>query len=398
VADRWERLGELAVTGANIQRGQVLLVVAEHGQAETARAVTAAAYKRGAKYVDVIYFDPYLKRARIEHADADTLSFVPDWLGATRLTHAAGHGARISFGGLTVPNLLSDLDPDRLGKDQLPRLKENSPIVSDRTTNWCIVPAPHPAWATLVYPELEPDEAYERLWADVEHITRLDEADPQAAWAERMAVLNASAGKLTGRRFDAIHLEGPGTDLTVGLFGSGTWWAADFTTVDGLTHFPNLPTEEVFTTPDPVRTEGHVTATRPLVLNDGTIIRGLRVRFEGGHAVEIDADENGGALRGHLRIDDGATRLGELALVDRQGRIGPLGTVFYDTLIDENAASHIALGSAYPFVLEDEADRARANLSATHVDFMIGSPELEVTGITATGERVPVLRHGDWQI
>jgi aminopeptidase len=141
-----------------------------------------------------------------------------------------------------------------------------------------------------------------------------------------------------------------------------------------------------------------VTATRPLVLNDGTIIRGLRVRFEAGHAVEIDADENGAALRGHLRIDDGATRLGELALVDSQGRIGPLGTVFYDTLIDENAASHIALGSAYPFVLDDEADRARANLSATHVDFMIGSPELEVTGITAAGEHVPVLRGGNWRV
>ena len=398
MADRWQRLGDLAVWGANVQRGQVLFVAAEYGQADTVRAVAAAAYKRGAKFVDVSYFDPYVKRARIEHAEADTLGFVPEWLGAARVAHANGHGARIAFGGVTVPNLLSDLDPDRLGRDQLPRLKESSQIVTDRTTNWCIVPAPHPAWAELVYPELASDEAYERLWADVEHITRLDEPDAQAAWAERMAVLNASARKLTERRFDAIHLEGPGTDLTVGLFRSGTWWAADFSTVDGLTHFPNLPTEEVFTTPDPVRTEGHVTATRPLVLNDGTIIRGLRVRFEGGHAVEIDADENGAALRGHVRIDDGATRLGELALVDRQGRIGPLGRVFYNTLIDENAASHIALGSGYPFVLEDEGDRARANLSATHVDFMIGSPELEVTGITAAGDRVPVLRGGDWQV
>jgi aminopeptidase len=398
VADRWERLGELAVTGANVQRGQVLLVVAEHGQAKAARSVATAAYKRGAKYVDVIYFDPYLKRARIEHADGDTLAFVPDWLGATRLAHAAGHGARISFGGVTVPNLLSGLDPDRLGQDQLPRLKETSQIVSDRTTNWCIVPAPHPEWAKLVYPDLEPDEAYERLWSDVQHITRLDEPDAQAAWAERMAALNDSARRLAERRFDAIHLEGPGTDLTVGLFASGTWWAADFSTVDGLNHYPNLPTEEVFTTPDPVRTEGHVTATKPLVLNDGTIIRGLRVRFEDGHAVEIDADENGAALRAHVRIDQGATRLGELALVDRRGRIGPLETVFYDTLIDENAASHIALGSAYPFVLEDEGDRARANVSATHVDFMIGSLELEVTGITAAGERVPVLRGGDWRL
>jgi aminopeptidase len=397
VDDRWERLGELAVTGANVQRGQVLLVTAEHGQAEAVRAVATAAYKRGASYVDVSYFDPYLKQARIEHADQDTLAFVPEWLGASRVAHAASRGARISFGGVTVPNLLAGLDPDRLGKDQLPRLKESGQIVSDRTTNWCIVPAPHPEWAKLVYPDLAPEDAYERLWADVEHITRLDQPDVYAAWAERMTVLNDSARRLTERRFDAIHLEGPGTDLTVGLFRSGTWWAADFSTVDGLSHYPNLPTEEVFTTPDPVRTEGHVTSTKPLVLNDGTIIRGLRVRFEGGRAVEIDADENGPALKAHLRIDESATRLGELALVDRQGLIGPLGTVFYDTLLDENAASHIALGHGFPFAV-DEEDLDQVNDSRIHIDFMIGSPELEVTGITKDGDRVPVLHDGNWQI
>lgn len=386
------------MAGANVQRGQVLMISAEHGQAESARAVAAAAYRRGAKFVDVVYFDPHLKRARVELAEAETLSFVPEWLGASRLAHAAGRGARVAFGGTTEPNLLAGLDPERLGRDQLPRLKENGEIVSARTTNWCIVPAPHRAWAQLVFPDLLPDEAYARLWTELEHVLRLDEPDPLQAWEERMATLGESARRLTERRFDAIHLEGPGTDLTVGLFPSGSFWAAEFHTVDGVRHFPNLPTEEIFTSPDPQRADGHVTSTKPLVLNDGTIIRGLRVRFEGGRAVEIDADEGGGALREHLRIDDAATRLGELALVDRQGRIGPLGTIFYDTLLDENAASHIALGSAFPFLLEDEADRARANVSQTHVDFMIGSPELDVTGITRDGERVPVLRGGDWQI
>jgi aminopeptidase len=375
VTDRWQRLGELAVLGANVQPGQVLLIGAELGQVEAVRAVAEVAYKRGAKFVDVAYFDPYLKRSRIQYAAEESLSFVPEWLGTARVAHAEGRGARISFSGVTVPNLLSDLDPERLGKDQLPRLKEGMKIIGDRTTNWCIVPVPHPEWAKLVYPELEPD----------------------AAWVERMTVLNESARKITEHRFDALHLEGPGTDLTVGLFPSGTFWAADFSTVDGLTHYPNLPTEEVFTTPDPLRADGHVTSTKPLVLTDGTIVRGLRVRFEGGRAVEIDADENGSALEARLRVDDGATRLGELALVDRQGRIGPLDTVFYDTLIDENAATHLALGSGYAFVLEDEADRASSNVSATHVDFMIGSPELEVTGITKDGDRVPVLREGNWR-
>jgi aminopeptidase len=212
-----------------------------------------------------------------------------------------------------------------------------------------------------------------------------------------MAVLTESARRLTERAFDAVHLSGPGTDLTVGMLPTHKWWSADFQTADGLRHFPNLPTEEVFTTPDPLRTEGYVASTKPLVLRDGTIIRGLRVRFEGGVAVDVDADEHADAIRAQLAVDDGALRLGELALVDRQGRIGPLGTVFYNTLLDENAASHIALGNGFPFLV-DEAEVGRVNTSDTHIDFMIGSPELEVDGITVGGDRVPVLRAGDWQI
>jgi aminopeptidase len=248
-----------------------------------------------------------------------------------------------------------------------------------------------------VHPELSEDDAYERLWQELEHVLRLDEPDPGAAWEERMDTLNDSAKRLAARRFDAIELRGPGTDLKVGMLPTHAWWAADFTTVDGLRHFPNLPTEEVFTTPDPKRTSGHVTSTKPLVLRDGTIIRGLRVRFEQGVAVEIEADENGAALRSQLSVDEGGTRLGELALVDRQGRIGPLGTVFFNTLLDENAASHLALGSGFPFLV-DEEHLGRVNKSATHVDFMVGSPELEVDGVTADGERIPVLRGGDWQV
>jgi aminopeptidase len=211
-----------------------------------------------------------------------------------------------------------------------------------------------------------------------------------------MDTLRRNAETLAARRFDAIELRAPGTELTIGLLPTATWWAADFSTVDGLRHFPNLPTEEVFTTPDPGRTNGHVTATKPLVFRDGTIVRGLRITFEDGRAVGIEADENQDALRSKMELDDGASRLGELALVDRQGRIGPLDTVFYDTLLDENAATHIALGNGFPFLVE-EPDAPRVNISKTHIDFMIGSNELEVTGVTPGGERVPVLRDGDWQ-
>jgi aminopeptidase len=391
------RLAELSVQGANVQPGQIVIVSAELGQEDLARAITAEAYDRGAKFVDVSYFDPFAKRARIEHADPETLDFVPSWYGERVTAHADARGARVTLAGLTTPNLLDDLDKTLVGRDRLPYLKEIPKIVGERTTNWCIVPCPHPAWAKLVHPELSEADAYETLWGELEHVLRLDEPDAGQAWEERMEVLNDSARRLSGHKFDAIELRGPGTQLTVGLLPTHTWWAADFKTMDGLRHFPNLPTEEVFTTPDPERTQGQVTATKPLVLRDGTIIRGLRVRFEGGKAVEIDADENAQALRTQQTLDDGALKLGELALVDSQGRIGPLGTVFYDTLLDENAASHIALGNGFPFLVEAK-DVDRVNTSGTHVDFMIGSPELEVDGVTSAGDRVPVLRGGDWQI
>jgi aminopeptidase len=394
---RFTRLAELSAHGANVQEGQVVLVGAEIGLEEQARATAEAAYKRGAKFVDVAYFDPYVKRVRIENADPDTLGFVPAWYGERVLEHAAQNGARILLRSVTAPNLMDGLDKSLLGKDMLPSLKETFTVISERSTNWCFVPAPHRAWAALVHPALPADEAYERLWRELEHVLRLDEPDPLAAWDNRMAVLSDYAAPLTERRFDAIELRGPGTELTIGLLPTATWSTAEFSTAKGLRHFSNLPSEEIFTTPDPRRTSGHVTATKPLVLNDGTIIRGLTVRFDDGVAVEIDADENAEALRGLTEIDEGASRLGELALVDGEGRIGPLDTVFYNTLLDENASSHIALGNGFPFLIEDD-DREHSNVSAQHIDFMIGSAELEVDGVTVDGERVPVLRNLAWQL
>jgi aminopeptidase len=394
---RFTRLAELAVSqGANVQPGQIVGVTANIGQEEAARAVADAAYRRGAKFVDVWYFDPWVKRARILHAPDDTLDFVPPWLGERLLKLGELRGARISFNGTVAPGLMNDLDQARLGRDQLPFLKEVNIVVNDRTTNWNGITCPGRPWAKLVFPDLDDEAAYERLWMEIEHVLRLDENDPAAAWEARMAVLNGSAARLSERRFDSLHLDGPGTDLTIGLFPTGAWMAADFETVDGIRHMPNLPTEEVFTTPDPQRTEGHVTATRPLVFRDGTIIRGLTVRFEAGRAVQIDAETGADALRSLCALDEGASKLGEVALVDREGRIGPLSTVFYDTLLDENAASHIAFGSGFGFLVGDE-DKPRVNESGTHVDFMIGSNDLTVTGITRDGERVPVLVDGRWQ-
>jgi aminopeptidase len=394
---RFEALGELAVHGANVQPGQILGVSATIGQEELARAVAGAGYRRGARFVDVSYYDPFVKRARIEHADSKTLGFVPPWYGQRMLGLGDADAARVGFSGVVWPYALDGLDPALIGLDQLPWLAETSKIIDDRSTNWCGIACPHPQWAELVYPELDPDDAYERLWEELWHIYRLDEHDPTVAWDERVAALQASAQALNAGEFDAIELSGPGTQLTLGLLPSSVWQAGDFVTRKGIRHLPNIPTEEVFTAPDPVRVDGYVTATRPLVLRDGTIIRGLQVRFEGGRAIEIEAEENAEALLGRAAMDDGAGRLGELALVDREGRISPLGTIFYDTLLDENSASHIALGNAYAFSAGEE-DRGRLNKSGIHIDFMIGSLELEVTGVTRDGTRVPVMQGGSWRL
>jgi aminopeptidase len=392
-----DKLAELAVFGANVQSGQLVAVTSYIGKEELTRKVTRAAYERGAKYVDVIYFDQWLKRERVALAADETLDYVPPWMRERLVYLSDEHAARISLSGPHAPHALDGLDPARAGRDLLPYLPETGEIVNRMTTSWCIVPAPTRSWAELVYPDLDREDAYEKLWEDVAHICRLDADDPAEAWAERSTALKANARRLTEQRYDALRLHGPGTDVTIGLLPSAHWAAGDLETVDGRRHSPNLPTEELFTTPDPERVDGHVSATMPLELS-GSIITGIRVEFEGGRAAKIDADTGADALRAVAARDDGASRLGEIALVDGGGRIGPLGRVFYDTLIDENAATHIALGDGYDHPVEDAAEKARVNTSTVHVDFMIGSAELDVDGITNDGRTVPVLRAGAWQI
>jgi aminopeptidase len=396
--DVWsEKLADLAVFGANVQPGQYVGVTSYIGKEDVTRRIARKAYERGAKYVDVVYFDQWIKRERIAHAAEDTLEFVPPWMRERLMYLSDEHAARISLSGPHAPRALEGLDPARAGRDILPYLAETGEVVNRMTTSWNIVPVPTPSWAELVYPDLDRETAFERLWEDIAYMCRLDSDNPTAAWLQRSEELKTNAQRLTARHFDAMHLHGPGTDLTLGLFPSGHWAAGDLETVDGHRHSPNIPTEEVFGTPDPERVDGYVSSTMPLELS-GSIIDGIHITFEGGRAVTIDADSGADVLRAVAARDEGASRLGEIALVDREGRIGPLGRVFYDTLIDENAASHIALGGGYEHPVDDPADRARVNKSDVHVDFMIGSPELNVDGITADGTVVPVLRDGAWQL
>ena len=390
------QLAEIAVSfGANVQEGQVVQVNADHGHHEVARAVADAAYARGASYVDVAYRDPHIQRARVLHASDESLDYVPPWYVDRIRARGEHRCAVVSLTGATDPQLMSDLDPARVGRS-VPRVPELMQVINDRTSNWTVIPAPNAGWAEQVFPD-ERNGALDRLWETIAYVCRFDDGDPLAAWKARIAETHGVARRLTERRFDAVHLEGPGTDLTIGLLPTSRWENAGLKTHDGIEHFANFPSEEVSATPDPTRADGVVTATKPLPIADGVVVDGLRIRFEGGRAVEIDAAENAEALRASVAVDEGAVRLGEVALVDAEGRVGRAGVTFFDVLLDENAASHLALGAGYTTGVAPE-EHPRVNTSAIHIDFMVGSGHVSVTGTTTDGERVPVLRGGAWQL
>jgi aminopeptidase len=303
-------------------------------------------------------------------------------------------GSLISLSGPAAPGLLDSVDPARIGRDTVP-LIEWMKVLGDRAVNWTIVPGPSRPWAKLVHPELSEREALERLWGEIAHVCRLDEDDPVAAWWARATELEDAAKRLQAAELESLRFVGPGTDLTLGLLPGVAWNGGRFETAYGRRHIPNVPTEEVFTSPDPERAEGVVTSTKPLLIS-GRAVSGLRVRFEGGRAVQIDADEGAPLLRELLQRDADANRLGEVALVDSSGRVGPTGTVFHDTLLDENAASHIALGSGFTHLAGDDQTVERINSSAVHTDFMIGGPDVTVTGVSRAGRELPVLVAGQW--
>ena len=392
-----ERYAKLVTeVGANVQPDQQVIVIAAPTSAPLVRAIAVECFKRGARFVDPWYFDPQVKRIRALEADPETLEFVPRWYPKRLLDISEAHGARISISPNTPPGLMEGVDPAVAGRDQLPSMREGFEVINAKTTNWCVVPWATEAWATVVHPELEPAAALAKLNEELVYLLRLDEPDAGAAWRERGAQLQDVAARLTELRFDAIRFQGPGTDLTVGLLPTSRFAGGGSTNLDGIRSISNLPTEEVFTAPDPLRADGVVSATKPLDVS-GTVVKGLRVRFEAGSVVDIEAEAGADALRARCAKDDGASRLGELALVDREGRIGKSGITYFNTLLDENAASHLALGGAYATSV-GEADRERINKSMIHVDFMIGSDDVAVTGLRADGAEVPVLRGGSWQV
>jgi aminopeptidase len=398
--DRVERYARLAVeVGLNLQPGQVLGVNAFVEHFELARAITRAAYAAGASYVDVFYSDQHVRRAHIEHVTRDQLGYSPPWLVERYKELCRIGGALVAITGNPEPELFSDLDGERVGLARMREVQEASLELTDGRCNWTIVAYPNEGWARTVFGE--PD--VERLWDAVGHAVRLDTPDPVAAWRAHLDRLQHRARALNERRFDRLRYRGPGTDLTIGLHPNGEWQAA-LDRSNGIDHVANMPTEEVFTAPDARRTEGTVRSTLPLQIQ-GNIVRGLEITFEDGRAVDVRAETGEDVMRTHVGSDDGSVRLGEVALVDGSSAVGETGLIFYDTLFDENASSHIALGAsiiqAVPGAAEltpEERHERGINHSSIHTDFMIGSAELEVDGITTDGDAVPLLRGGVWQL
>jgi len=404
-----ERAGELEEyarlalrIGVNLERGQDVTLIAYVEHAPLVRAVARVAYAEGSRRVDALYLDVYLRREKAAHAPDEAVGWTPPWMLQRVEEEAERRTAVINIVGEPARDVFAGLDPQRVAGSLMPDLRRALWTAFDHgRMPWTIVAFPTPDWAEQVFGE--PDLA--RLWEAVRATVRLDEPDPVAAWQEHIAMLSERAAQLDERGFDAVRFRGPGTDLTVGLLPQASWMAAGTETAWGRFYIPNLPTEEVFTVPDCRRTEGKVRATQPLVLVGGTVVRDLEMTFSHGRVSEVTASTGADEVRGELATDEHASLLGEVALVDETSRVGRSGLTFWSTLFDENAASHVAYGTAWAKALrlerlprDEELQAMGVNRSRAHTDFMVGGPEVEVDGLDGSGRATPILRDNAWQL
>jgi len=401
-----QKYAELTVkVGLNLQPGQRLLIMkAPLEAAPLVREIAACAYKAGARLVDVLWGDESLVLVRFRHAPPDSFDEYPTWRTDGILQTVRGGDALLSIRG-GDPDLLGDQDPGSVATYQKAAWEHYRPAlehIERGATNWTVIAAPVPVWATRVFPHLAPEVGLATLWETVFEACRLNQADPVAAWTEHIEDLAARREYLTHKRYAALRFSGPGTDLSVGLPEGHIWTGGREITEGGRSFVPNLPTEEVFTLPHRIKTEGVVSASRPLSYT-GSLIQDFSLTFAEGRVLKASAASGEAILHKLLDTDEGARRLGEVALVPHSSPVTQSGLLFYDSLFDENAAGHLALGSGYKFNLaggtgmsDDEFVAAGGNNSLVHVDFMIGSGGMDVDGIRKDGVAEPVMRAGKW--
>ena len=399
--------------GLNLQPHQRLLIIGPIGNggcsleaAPFVRQITAAAYDAGAQLVETLWGDEALLAARLTRASRDSFDEFSAWLPTALVQHVeAGHAVLSIYAN--DPDQLKAFPPDVVSTLQQATARAVRPFreqISRNRTNWGVVAAAAATWAARVYPDLPPAEQVTALWHAIERLCRLDRPDPIAAWEAHLAELAARTDHLNGRQYTALRYTGPGTALTIGLPPGHVWVGGRSASAAGIRFAPNLPTEEVFTMPHKDRVDGTVRSTKPLSYG-GTLIEGFSLTFTEGRVVNVTAEKGEDVLRQLVTMDAGAAQLGEIALVPHNSPVAQTGVLFYNTLFDENAASHVALGAAYKFTLRggetmsDEVfEQAGGNRSATHVDFMIGSPDLDVDGVLDGGASEPVMRRGDWVV
>lgn len=400
-----EKLAEVAVkVGLQLQRGQDLVITAPVAALPLVRLVTKHAYMAGAGLVTTFYSDEEATLSRYQHAPDESFDRASDWLYEGMAKAYASNAARLAISG-DNPMLLAAQDPAKVARANRANSIAYKPAlekISNFEINWNIISYPNPSWARQMFPDVAEDVAVEKLANAIFAASRVDVEDPVAAWAEHNANLHRRSAWLNGKRFSALHFSGPGTDLTVGLADGHEWHGGASVAKNGITCNPNIPTEEVFTTPHALRVEGHVSSTKPLS-HQGTLIDDIQVRFEAGRIVEAKASKGEEVLNKVLDTDDGARRLGEVALVPHSSPISASGVLFYNTLFDENASCHIALGQCYSKCFLDGASLSPeqitaqgGNSSLIHIDWMIGSDQVDIDGIGADGSRTPVMRQGEW--
>jgi len=409
---RLRAYAELTVRiGLNLQPGQRLLIVgpianggASLEAAPIVRQITAAAYRAGARLVETLWGDEALLAARFAHAPRDSFDEFSAWLPDALSDHVKNGHAVLSIYA-NDPDQLKDAPPELVAAVQQATASNVRPFrehISRNHTNWAVVAAPAVAWAARVFPDIDASQQVARLWDAISRLCRLDQPDPIVAWETHLGELAERTECLNRKQYTALQYRAPGTNLTIGLAEGHQWVGGSSINAAGFRFAPNLPTEEVFTMPHKDRVNGTVRSTKPLSYG-GTLIEGFSLRFVDGRVVEVNADRGESVLRTLVAMDAGAARLGELALVPHSSPISQTGRLFYNTLFDENAASHVALGAAYKFTLrggeamsEDAFEAAGGNRSAAHVDFMIGSGELDVDGVLPGGAVEPVMRRGEW--